>query len=573
MILQALVEHYEALAKRGEISKPGWCTEKVSFALDISLEGELLGILPLVQLVQRGKKEAEVPQSLNVPERVVRSSGVKANFLCDNASYFLGFDSSNSKRAVECFEAAKELHLSILNDSKGIYANAVKEFFATWNPANAENNSVLEPYKDKLSGVNFVFMIDGENYAHLDEETQVLWEEYSNKSSDAEKVHCLVSGKEDNIVRLHGKIKGIQGAQSAGANLVSINANAYESYDIGTDKMPNAPVGEYAAFAYVTTINHLIAERDYKQTIGDTTVVYWSEKAEPKPKQMFSLFAVSDSPNQDGILKGVMDNLAKGLPIDDVDITQKFYIMGLAPNAARVSIRFFLQSTFGTVLDNLRNHYLRLEIVRPSYDMREYLSIPMLLAETVNPNSKNKSASPLLAGTVFQSIIKGTPYPYSFYHAVISRIRAGDKVSRGRAAIIKAYLCQHLSEEYKEVLTVALNTEASNTAYVLGRLFAVLEDIQQQANPGINSTIKDRFFTSACSTPAVVFPRLLQLSNHHIAKLEYSVKMKKEIGDILDKLDFSENPFPVNLSLNEQGIFILGYYHQTQFRYKKKEEI
>jgi len=573
MILQALVDYYEALAEKGEISRPGWCTEKVSFALNISPEGELLDVIPLSEQVQRNKKMVDVPRIMEVPERVVRSSGIKSNFLCDNTGYILGFDEKgNPERTKDCFASCRDLHLSILEKTKGVSGTAVKAFFLSWNPESVNEHPVLAPHLNNMKTVNIVFKIDGSNYAHDDDEVKKAWHEYCTSDNNTIETRCLVTGKVSPVESLHGKIKGIPGAQSAGANLISFNADAYESYGKGSEKSPNAPVSKYAAFSYVTALNRLISDSRHKQQIGDTTVIYWAEEADPKPPQLFtSVFAL---PNADDeyVLHGVINNISKGKPVDGVDLNKRFYILGLSPNAARISVRFFLQDSFGAFLENLSKHYERLEITKPSFDPREYLSISALLGETVNPNSRDKASSPLMSGSVMRAVLTGTSYPISLYQAILGRIRAERKITRGKAAIIKAYLLK-INQTNKEVLTMALNESSENKAYVLGRLFAVLENAQQQANPGINTTIKDRYFTSACATPSSVFPRLLQLANHHIAKSDYGYAREKEISSLLNKLEVDDKPFPTHLSLNDQGVFILGYYHQTQARYTKKEGV
>lgn len=571
MILQALVDYYNALARRGEIARPGWCLEKVSFALNISLGGELLGVIPTLEPVESGKKKFEAPQKMEVPERVVKANSIKANFLCDNTSYLLGFDEKGKpERSKECFDACRALHVAVLAHAESPAAIAVKAFFLSWESEKAYEHPILQPYLKNMATANIVFMINGEGFAQDDSEIRDLWQSYGIKQTESStKLRCLVKGEIEPIIRLHGKIKGVLGAQSAGANLISYNANAYESYGKDGDNDSNAPIGEYAAFAYVTALNRLLADREHCRHIGDTTVVYWAEEADPKPQKAFSAFSFPE-PQTDSLVVSAMNNLAMGKPVDDLDMDKRFYVLGLAPNAARISVRFFLQDSFGGMLENIRQHYLRLEIEKPAFDNRIYLSVPNLLWETVNPKSRDKAASPLLSGAVMRTILSGGEYPQGLFAAVLTRIRADKNVSRGRAAIIKAYLIRNYHE--KEVTSVALNESTDNRAYVLGRLFAVLEDAQLQASPGINATIKDRYFTSACATPGSVFPQLLKLSTFHTAKAEYGKVKEIEKTTLLGKLGVENNPFPAHHSMQEQGIFILGYYHQVQYRYTKKED-
>ena len=393
------------------------------------------------------------------------------------------------------------------------------------------------------------------------------------------------SGKEMiPIAILHGKIRGVKDAQSVGANLVSFNSSAYESY--GRDKAQglNAPVGKYAAFAYVTALNALLANSEHRLIISDTTVVFWAESANPDFQILFNA-AMNPKEDNQKMLCAILEKISRGLPPKEgVNPETPFYILGLAPNAARLSVRFFLQDSFGNFLKHIQQHYSDMEIEKAPYEF-PYLSPYWLLRETVNPNAKDKSGSHLLSGAVMRSILTGAPYPQALMNAVMLRIHAEQddserhikKITRGRAAIIKGYLIRRHrgEEEYKEVLQVSINEESKNKAYVLGRLFAILEKAQLEAYPNINTTIKDRYFTSACATPGSVFPTLIKLSRHHIRVIK-DIKLKcyldNQIKDLIDKLDVADTPFPAHFSLEDQGSFVLGYYQQTQKRYMKKSD-
>ena len=540
MILQSLVEYYEALEKKGEITRPGWCKAKISFALDISETGVLLRVLPLKIEKQRGKKTVMEPQQMEVPEMVTRSSGVSANFLCDNSGYFLGIDNKGKpKRSEECFAAAKKKHLQVLENAKGTAARAVCGFFESWDPACAsEHPAVKDSIEEIISGGNLIFCVNGD-WAQEDQEIRAAWE---NSRENAEKENegiCLVTGQRTEISRIHGLIKGVPGAQSSGAALVSFNAPAFESY--GKEQSYNAPVGTYAAYAYTTALNHLLADRSHTSQIGDTTVVYWSEDGDERYQDIFGGTVDPSADNQD-IIDGVFKSLEAGKPIavgeveESLSLEQKFYILGLAPNAARIAVRFFYQDSFGN-----------------------------------------------MAGSVYRAVISGGRYPASLFFGVMERIRAEQddkdshirKITKGRAAIIKAYLLRN-GYDKKEEITVSLNEDSRNVAYTLGREFAVLEAIQEEANPGINTTIKDKYFNSACATPAAIFPVLFKLKNSHIRKISNRGKVvyfEKLLGELQNRIPVTEGqmvPCPRRLSLEEQGMFILGYYHQNQKRYEKK---
>lgn len=581
MILQALVKHYETLLEQGKVSRQGWCQAKVSYALDIDREGKLLGIISLKQEEVRGKKTAWVPQMAEVPEMVARSSGVSANFLCDNSKYLLGIDSDGSgKRVLECFEAAKEKHERILEHAQSEAAVAVKCFFQNWDPMKAkENPELLEKWEDITAGGNLVFYVDTQ-YAHEDVDIRNAWEQSLREAGNEARRTCLVTGKKAEISRIHTVIKGVFGAQSSGAALVSFNAPSFESY--GKEQSFNAPVGKYAMFAYTTALNYLLSQRKYIFMLGDTTIVFWAEDGEEIYQDLF-MGAMEPAEDNQEVLRGIFSNLqdGRGIDVDGIHINpeQKFYILGLAPNAARLSVRFFYQNHFGTILSNIKMHYEQMDIVRPSWDKIEFPGVWKVLFETVNQKSKDKKPQSNMAASVFESVLSGKRYPESLYSNVMIRIRAEQgRITRGRAAIIKACLIRNHGRKWTEEGSfVGLNEQCGDVAYVLGREFAVLEAIQEDANPGINATIKDRYFNSACAAPASVFPILLKLKNSHIRKLEagrriFYEKMLTGLQGMIEVKDEHPAAFPRRLSLEEQGMFILGYYHQVQKRYEKKEE-
>lgn len=575
MILQALVKYYETLLEDGKTAQQGWCQAKVGYALNLNEEGQLKGVFSLKEENERGKKTVLVPALRMVPEMVSRSSGVSANFLCDNSKYLLGIDGNGSgKRLQECFEAAKQKHLDILKHTDSVAARAVKSFFSTWKPEEAKNHPKLqERWEEVTDGSNLIFTLEMDEVQE-DEAVRDAWQQFLQEETDDPEGICLVTGKRQKITRIHTTVKGVVGAQSSGAALVSFNAPAFESY--GKEQSYNAPVGNYAAFAYTTALNYLLSQRDYIFRVGDTTVLFWAEKGEAVYQDVFS-FVMEPKPDNMQIVRNVFQNLTKlrSIEIDNITLNydQKFYILGLAPNAARLSVRFFYENSFGNILKNIKAHYERMRMVKPSWETREYLGIGGMLFETVNQKTKDKAPIPNLPGAVMKAVLSDSQYPASLYNDVLIRIRAEQgKVTWGRAAIIKAYLIKNLNLQKGEDF-VELNQKTDDAAYVLGRIFAVLEAIQEEANPGINATIKDRYFNSACSTPEAVFPILMKLKNSHIRKIEKQKEWKKiafekTLTELMGKLD----GFPKRLTLEEQGKFILGYYHQVQKRYEKKEE-
>lgn len=577
MILQALVKHYEDLVALGKLPREGWDRQEISYALEIDENGQLLWVTCIRRPEQRGKKEVMVPQPMELPAAVKRSVGIAANFLWDNSSYMLGIDNKgNPSRTARCFEAAKALHKQVLSDVESPAALALLRFFDNWNPQTAADHPELqENLDDIINSANLVFRFDG-SYIHEDADVCNAWQNYKNTNASGEIIRCIVTGQETALARLHPSIKGVRGAQSSGASLVSYNAPAFCSYQ--KEQGQNAPTGEYAAFAYGAALNYLIAERkQHPFYIGDTLVLCWAEGADSAYSNFFDLCM---NGNQDAYrqedVAAILEALTQGraATFDEtlLNAEKPFYVLGISPNAARLSVRFFLRNSFGGLLKNVAEHQRRLSIVKPSYERFDQISLWAMLNETVNQNAKTKAPAPGMAGEVLRAILNNTLYPATLLNGVILRIRADREINRNRAAMIKAFYLKNPHPEFpnpEEVFTVSLNPESSSIPYQLGRLFAVLEEIQNAANPNVNTTIKDKYFNSASATPATVFPILENLSQKHLRKLATGnrVRLDKLKQDIMMHLN---TEYPVRLSLPEQGAFQIGYYHQTQARYAGK---
>lgn len=572
MILQSLAQLYEDLASQGKISRPGWSPAKISFALCLDENGTLTQVIPTQVEKMMGKKTVLGPQLMELPAAVIRTVGIMPNFLWDNSSYLIGADAKGKPaRSEQCFEACKELHHTLLDGLDCPIAKAILAFFDKWEPCKAHMHPALSNAWDEImKGGNLVFYVNGK-FAQDDKQIRAVWQQhYSNM--EGETVQCLVTGNQDVPEVVHPTIKGVAGAQSSGAAVVSFNAPAFCSY--GKEQSLNAPVGKSAAFAYTAALNYLLADRENVHRIGDTSVVCWAEGADPEYNDFYDCFAFGDDPpetlsNDD--LYSIAKKLADGLPCEEIplDFNRRFYILGLAPNAARLSVRFFYNSTFGELMKNVAKHQVRLQIVGNRYSVTPLWA---LLKETVNLNTTDKTPNSVMTGAVARSIFTGSNYPVSLLQATMLRIRAERKVTDGRAAILKAYYLKNTSELCpKEVLTVSLNETSTNIPYTLGRLFAVYEAVQEAANPTINATIKDKYFNSASATPATIFPILDNLAQKHLRKLDVpkQIYFDKQISKLKNILGETN---PTRLSLPEQGSFILGYYHQKEARYTKKEE-
>ena len=576
MILQALTRHYEDLLRRGDVAAPGWASARISFALCLRANGELAQVVPTMQTVETGKKTVLQPQVFPLPAAVKRASNIASNFLWDNSTYLLGVDQKGRpQRSRDCFAAAAAMHHAVLDGIDSPVARVILAFFDTWQPEQAaEHPALAGQFEEVTAGANLLFRVDG-RYPQEDAAIREAWQKYrENSDSDAVKMQCLVTGREDEITATHPAIKGVRDAQPSGAALVSFNAPAFCSY--GREQNYNAPVGKYAAFAYTAALNHLLADRNNVQFIGDTTVVCWAEGADPAYPDFFTAAMTGGTAEglSDNDLRAALKRLAQGLPCEDlgIDPERPFYILGLAPNAARLSVRFFLRDSFGKLMENVNAHYERLEIQKPSFAKPGVLPLWGLLRETVNLNSRDKAPSPAMAGATARAIFSGGQYPVSLLEAVMLRIRAERDITWGRAAILKAYYTRNPNDDCpKEVLTVSLNEASTNSAYTLGRLFSIYEAVQRSANPGIKATIKDKYFNSAAAMPASIFPVLNNLYQKHLRKLDAGMRVyyDKQVSALKGVLGES---YPARMTLAQQGSFDLGYYHQTQKRYMKKEE-
>lgn len=612
MVLQALNRYYEILAAdpKSGIALSGYCIANVSFALNLSESGELLEIFPLSRTVTRGKKEIELPQLLTVPEKIKRAGkNPPANFLCDNSVYILGISDKNSDDLQSSFKRFTSFHdfnKKILAGLNCPEARAVVAFLDSYDPTTGKSHPAIAGHlQDLLKGGNLVFRLDGKNgYIHEVSEIRAAWAAYKSKAANTTTGQCLVTGEIQPIARLHPSIKGLG---SNDTTLVGFNARAYESYNRVKEQGLNSPVSEAAAFAYTTALNRLLSpdNKNGKFNMGDTTVVYWAESPDRIYSTLFYSLCnpeIGTEPNTEEGKDFVRDKRAEALihqvakkvrlgeALDiaalkrEIDIDTRFYVLGLATNKTRISVRFFHSDPFLKIVEKIKAHYDDLSIEKEYEDQPTMIPLRQILRETASQKATNKNASPLMSGAVMRSILNGTPYPAALFYSVITRVRADvddsklkiSKINYRRAAIIKAYLVRKYrnipNSQIQEVLCMSLNEQSTNQAYLLGRLFAVLEKAQQDAAAPakLNATIKDRYFTGACAAPASVFPVLLRLSQHYISKAEYGYISDRRIEEILGLLEIEKNPYPSHLALDEQGLFILGYYHQRPALYRSR---
>lgn len=583
MILQVLNDYYQRLSADPsvDVPEPGFAPQKISFCLVLDRQGEMVQVRDLRET--QGKRK--YPHIMVVPSLgKKKASGIEANFLWETTSYVLGAVQDDGKddekkkekkrkRALECWKAFKTLQHKLGDDIEDDGMAALLAFLDAWNPDKAKDLADWE----EMAGTNLVFQLDGElNYLHERKALRDRWLFYKQQESGAGAM-CLVTGHHAPVARLHPAIKGVRGAQTSGASLISFNLDAFTSY--GKKQNFNAPVSETAAFAYTTALNHLLAQNSrQKVRIGDTTTVFWTEKPSRVEDLLADLFEgkweKENNQAEDAGLKRdlrlFLEAVRDGKQVPDIDPSVPFYILGLAPNASRLAVRFWQVSTVGQMQKRIGRHFQDLAIERSFASEPEFPGIRQLLIETAVQH-KTDNINPALAGSFMRSILTGSPYPQSLLAAVIGRIRADQTINYLRAAMIKACLVRkiRISNQQQMEVTMTLNKESTNPAYCLGRLFAILEKAQRDAlGQKINATIRDRYYGAASTTPASVFPILLRLGQHYIQKAEYGYVNDRMIEEVMCNIE----RFPAHLSLDEQGLFALGYYHQRQDFYKKNTE-
>lgn len=603
MILQSLHSLYTRLAENpvNGLPTPGYSLQNISFCIVIRPDGNLVEIQPCrVESIEVGKngkeKKTSRPLSLLVPgQSKSPGQGLNPCFLWDNTGYLLGYkpadpkktpaeQENDRKRNLSTFEAFKTRHLEAEPAIACDAFSSVCRFLEQWNPEHAADHPILESITTGFG----VFQISGTiGFVHQESVIANWWHSQQSVPAEGEKSICLVTGNLRTIALTHEPaIKGVKDALAGGAKLVSFNEKAYESFAKEDGRKAgqgrNAPVSEEAAFAYCNALNWLLANRRFR--IGDATTVFWT--AAPTPAETlfpWMISGVSDAEDTETKqrVRTILERISRGtLANDDLgDPVVAYFILGLSPNSSRLSVRFWHTGTLGELTSNLKLHLNQLEIVRQWDETNSKHPDPLHPSSYQLLRQTSRDADgipPQLAGSLMRSILLGIRYPDALINGVMNRIRVVEKKPKGegsldnvtyfRAAIIKAWLIRN----HNQHITTMLNEANTNAGYLLGRLFAVLEKTQQDALPGINATIRDRYYSSASATPRAVFGRILRTYQHHLAKLPVGGKITREklTQEILANL----TDFPAHLNLQNQAQFALGYYHQRKTLYPTKNQ-
>lgn len=585
MILQRLAEQYDRMEAEGVtgLASEGFSEQKISFVIVLNSNGTLNQFESLLQ--PEGKSLQ--PRRMIVPGQSKPSGkGLNPCFLWDNAEYLLGYaqEPERVERASKEFEASRDLHLGAEQAINHQAFTAVCTFLRNWSP----QQGAYHPELEKITSHFGVFRIAGAmQYVHQQvsrpdaPETEFVEQDTT--------LACLVSGTELPVARLHQPaIKGVAGAQSSGALLVSFNKGAFTSY--GKEQSFNAPVGKTATFKYATALNLLLSSRERRIRIGDATVVYWADHHTPvedvfahifqdNPAEIASTDEVQEDVTRLEQAKQLLLQMRSGTePVKwkTDDIPTRFFILGLSPNASRLSVRFWIEADTSEILHRLETHIRDLSF-NGVEELPSIWRIAQATGRAVFEKDRFKhydgdSISPKLAGDLTRAILTGAAYPQSLMATLIRRISMDGHIRGDRVCAIKACLLRNTRPTANPLeIPMELNETSTDIAYRCGCLFAILEKVQRDSADGeLSATIKDRYFSSASATPGIVFPRLFRLNGHHLAKLETGARIyyEKMIAPIMAE----PFEFPRRLSLLEQGRFIVGYFQQNQRLYTRKQE-
>lgn len=602
MLISALCDYYDVLAKKGLVLPDGYSGVGIHALIALTEDGAVDSIVDCqeteIYTVKDKPKERKVPKTVMLPKRTEKTA-IDANIIEHRPLYIFGLNydakaaalsaSDGKDKAKKSHDAFVEKNLEFIDGIDTPLVNAYRSFMKTWKPEEQEHNETLLGAGKLLVTGKFAFCLAGRPDKLLHDEPKIKekWEQMyaaSTESDDAQSAQCCITGEYLPIERVHAKITGLPGGSSMGNTMVSYKNAAEESY--GKKQSFNSCISANAVKKYTEALNYLLADKHHRTLIDETTYIYWAASGDEACNSIFSALAFGDtmdSEHTDEWLDSVFDGIKSGRAtreivdgIDNIDSDVSFYVVGIKPNSARLALKCIYRQSFGKVLQNTIVHYSDMQIGSGG---GKPMSVRTICKELVSPKSSNDKVSPALMAKLFDAIINGTAYPDALLTAVVRRVKTDTddeknsyiKMNNVRMGLIKA--CINRSARLKgkqEEIKMSLDLENRDPAYLCGRLFCKLEDIQRRAsNDTLNRTIKDAYFSSAATRPAVVFPKLLSLSQHHLAKLDDKTAyfMDREVTEILGMMG---SVFPSHLTLKEQGVFMLGYYQQKNQRFEKK---
>jgi len=604
-ILASLTRAYTRLK---DVPPFGYSMENIGLVVGLNEDGTVASVSPLFEGEGRKRK----PRKMLVPQPAKKSSNISSNFLWEKTSYALGVTAGKGKRTDREHAAFRERHERELAGADDPGLRALLLFLQKWTPDQFAPPLWQDDYRDQ----NVVFALESERldqvYLHDRPASKALWAKINAPKDDNPQI-CLVTGERGPVARLHPSIKGVWGAQSSGASIVSFNLDAFTSY--GHEKGNNAPVSEYAAFAYTTALNRMLSDRDHRIQIGDASTVFWADAEDAEAALLAEATLASmlglnpdlskleeDARKEIGILleklcRGSID-IAADLALEAGDLAKRIdqgvriHVLGLAPNAARLSIRFYYESDFKDLARNYRDYVNDIRLDMGADDRPVSINRLVLRTAPARRDRNNRirydteQVSPLLSGELFRSILTGDRFPRALLAQTLMRIRSDHHLDRIRVALIKAVIVRDMRKEGrlpKEDYLVRSDPDDPNPARRLGKLFAIIERAQRAAlGDDINTNVRDKYLASAAATPAQVMSKLIMYAEqHHIKRLRnghsdakwikdsgHAKRVGRGIGADLGRLAASfQEGFPAQHSDEEQGLFLIGYYQE---RYGKR---
>lgn len=590
MLIKALCDYYDILAKKGSVLPAGYSKVNIHYLISLTADGKIDEIIDCQkkELVQSGKKtkEKKVPIEMVMPQRTEKP-GIDANIAEHRPLYIFGLNldkdhltpEDRTDKAKKSHEAFVKENLEFIENLQSPLISAYKNFLNSWKPEEEVENKWLLGLGKDYQKSGFAFCLSGNPDCLLHEESAVKkkWEEEYTKRAeqgdDARKAQCAVTGEQVPIARIHSKIKGVYGGLATGSVLIGFNNDSENSY--GNEQSYNSNISETAMKKYTEALNFLLSTNKHKAMLDEMTIVFWAMSSQETYEDLFMKMFFGqqdqmDAEKTDAMLKNLLKD-AKDVQVteerlqslDIIDPNVDFYMLGLKPNSSRLSVKFIIRRRYADVLWNIAKFQKDLQV---SDDFHS-VALWQIKREMISPKSKNDKVNPALISRLLETILNGGTYPVSLLETIIRRVKTDEgsgKINAIRAGIIKA--CINYRES-KEELKVSLDKTNQTPAYLCGRLFAVLEKLQQDAsNNSLNRTIKDAYFASASAKPALVFPKLIRLAQNHLNKVKYPVYYNKLIGEIMDGL---QGEFPETLRLTDQGRFDVGYYQQNQDLWKK----
>lgn len=599
MLIKALCDYYDILVKAGNVPRPGYSQQEISYLVALNEDGTLDHIVDnrITEMVKQknGKqKEVIIPKTMMMPLPATNPSKIAANGADCRPNYIFGvINEKDEGKYQKAKEKAQKSHEDFVKVNKALVdkipqkstiVQAFADFLEKWNPEQEENNPQLVNLGKELNSRKFAFCLAGNPDILLHEDKDLVKLLVNTApTEEGMKAVCSITGEQKNIARLHDKIKNVIGGQASGTALVCFNNESEESY--GFSQSFNSAISEEAMTKYTTALNMLTADKKHRAVLDDLTIIYWAMKTGGNEEEILG-FTLNPLGKQDenetaNTLMKILDDAKDGKiareridSLETIDTNVDFYIVGIKPNSSRLAIKFINKRKYGDLLQNIAQFQLDMQLGTQN----KLIPLSWLIGQMKSPKSNKEKVDPSIMARLFNTIVNNKPLPLSLLATMIRRIRTDVGLSNVsniiRIGIIKAYLNRKSRAlGNKEEIKLSLDVNSKNQAYLCGRLFAVLERIQQLSTGGaeLNRTIKDTYFTAAAATPTLILPRVLRLSQYHLRKLSgknegAKVNLNKQIGEIMDSIN---GEFPVTLSLPEQGKFIIGYYQQQQEFYKK----